>query len=64
MADPEVDFASAIPVTRRQRPRTHIVVDMNGAPFPSYEDLTIGFAHVAYRAVGKNVQWTNTPIVS
>jgi hypothetical protein len=49
---------------RRQRPRTHVFVDVNGAPFPSCEDLTIGFAHVAYRAVGKNVQWTNTPTVS
>ena len=49
---------------RRQRPRTHVFVDVNGAPFPSREDLTIGFAHVAYRAVRKNVQWTNTPTVS
>ena len=34
---------------RRQRPRTHVFVDVNGAPFPSCEDLTIGFAHVASR---------------
>ena len=49
---------------RRERPRTHVFVDVNGASFPSWEDLTIGFAHVAYRAVGKNVQWTNRPTVS
>jgi hypothetical protein len=38
---------------RRQHTRTHVFVDVNGAPFPSREDLTIGFAHVAYRAVGE-----------
>jgi hypothetical protein len=40
-------------MTRGQRTQIHVVVDVNVAPFPSCEDLTIGFAHVAYRAKGK-----------
>src|ERR1700689_5370689 len=46
LADPEVDFASAM--TRRQQ--THVVVDVDGAPFPTCEALTIGFAHLAHLA--------------
>jgi hypothetical protein len=37
-------------MNRWQRPRTHVFVDVNGAPFPSCDDHTIGFEHVAYRA--------------
>jgi hypothetical protein len=35
-------------MTRRQW--THVLVDVGGAPFPSCEGLTIGFAHIAWRA--------------
>jgi hypothetical protein len=34
-------------MTRGLRPRSHVVVDVNVA-FPSCEELTIGFALVAY----------------
>ena len=47
LADPEVDFASAIPMRREQRTRTHVVVDVDVAPFPSCEDPTIDFADLA-----------------
>ena len=39
---------------RGQRTQIHVVVDVDVAPFPSREDLTIGFAHVAYRAEGNS----------